>query len=1188
MKEKKHKINKGNLWLFIAAIVFFLSSVIYNIQSVNTDRIAKDIGRKIEDRMRVLDSYVQAFSEVPESDRLESNHFPEDMVIYKYVDDTLDAWSNHFPVLNDDISSKVVYERITTLADRVRSPLAKVNDTVQYMNLGPKWYITKTYKGKPGELIIAGIEIKNDLIENQKAHKNGINHRLRLSQQYSITSLDEAAGSVVKVNDKPVFKVVFESKQAQLIKSNSILKWIAVILLFISCIWFLKNNRSPRTWFLVVLITSTLIAILYIWGIQLQASSLFFSPGIYADGPILFSFGALFLINLWFFNLILCGYIMQKLVINKIRRSSKPQLWFKLYFILISIILVITLFFINWGFRSIIQNSNISLSLYRWNENTGFSVLVYIEYIALLSAVMMELISLRAPFKAITGKSFNPSSKISIIILAAIATIYFALTVINLGFKKEQDRAIIWGNKLSLNRDLELEISLKHLEIYMLQDSVMASLCINSNEEHVENRIIEYYLNKESHKYNINVNIVSEKDVIGQNSIKKIREQGEKISDDSHIYFMDNGKGFIGYYGIFSYNIPGQVLHLVINLESRDSKGDRGYYSLLRRYSSNLNQNIPRYYSYAKYIDGKLCTFKGRYPYPTTLASSDLDYLGEKNFTHTRKNKHTHFFNRTSPNEIIIISRHSGNFISFFTSISYLFLVGWFVLHLFFGRKKIKKTFKKNYYRSRINTILFMTSVFILVGITAVSLIFVIQRNEVNLQSIMSSKISMLQSHVETQVKDAESYTDLENINFLYAIEEIGNITKSDLTLFTPTGKVFLSTTPEIFERMIMGSRINAQAFHNIVDLHHRFYVHDEKFEGKYYYSMYAPISNKNGKMVAILSAPYTEENFNFKIETVLHTALVINLFIILLLLSMFFSTHEVDEMFKPLLEMGKKMNKADLDNLEYIEYNRNDEISTIVDEYNRMVKAIQESKVILAKAERNKAWSEMARQIAHEIKNPLTPIQLELQMLMRKKKNNDPVWMDRFDKACDVILEHIKILTDTASLFSNVAKIYQDEPQLIDLDALIKEHITIYENRENIKVSYMGNADSMVMAPRSQIIRVFVNLMTNSVQAIENYQSELTASGKEAICGEIIVCLRRSTKDGYYDLVVEDNGPGVKDKDMEKLFRPNFTTKSSGTGLGLAICRNIIEECKGEINYKKSFALKGASFTVTLPRYNA
>ena len=119
-------------------------------------------------------------------------------------------------------------------------------------------------------------------------------------------------------------------------------------------------------------------------------------------------------------------------------------------------------------------------------------------------------------------------------------------------------------------------------------------------------------------------------------------------------------------------------------------------------------------------------------------------------------------------------------------------------------------------------------------------------------------------------------------------------------------------------------------------------------------------------------------------------------------------------------------------------------------------------------------------------------------------------------------------------------------------------------------------------MAPKPQLIRVFVNLITNAIQAVELHQSE--TAGTEP--GRVLICLRNSIKDGYYDVVFDDNGPGVSEENMDKLFTPNFTTKSSGTGLGLAICRNIIEKCDGEIRYQKSFSLNGASFIVTLPKY--
>jgi nitrogen fixation/metabolism regulation signal transduction histidine kinase len=227
-----------------------------------------------------------------------------------------------------------------------------------------------------------------------------------------------------------------------------------------------------------------------------------------------------------------------------------------------------------------------------------------------------------------------------------------------------------------------------------------------------------------------------------------------------------------------------------------------------------------------------------------------------------------------------------------------------------------------------------------------------------------------------------------------------------------------------------------------------------------------------------------------------------------------------------------------------------------------------------------------MARQVAHEIKNPLTPIKLQIQRLIRLKQNNNPAWEERFDEVSAVVLEHIDILTETANEFSTFAKLYSEDPVLIDLDKTLKDQILIFDNRENVQIQYMGMPDAFVMAPKPQLIRVFVNLITNAIQAVEIQQKETREKGDDTMTGKVLICLRNSIKDGYYDIVVDDNGPGVNDDNLDKLFTPNFTTKSSGTGLGLAICRNIIEKCEGEISYQRSFALGGASFTVTLPKH--
>jgi nitrogen fixation/metabolism regulation signal transduction histidine kinase len=255
------------------------------------------------------------------------------------------------------------------------------------------------------------------------------------------------------------------------------------------------------------------------------------------------------------------------------------------------------------------------------------------------------------------------------------------------------------------------------------------------------------------------------------------------------------------------------------------------------------------------------------------------------------------------------------------------------------------------------------------------------------------------------------------------------------------------------------------------------------------------------------------------------------------------------------------------------------------VDAYNLMVDDLADSTKRLAQAERDKAWSAMARQVAHEIKNPLTPMKLQLQRLIRLKQRGAAGWEDKFDEVAKVVLDHIDILTDTANEFSTFAKLYTEEPSRIDLDALLQEEISMFDNKDNIEFTYVGMEGASVMGPKPQLTRVFVNLITNSVQAIEIQQQEAADAGREPLAGHIMISLRNSSKDGFYDIVFEDNGPGVKPENQPKLFTPNFTTKNAGTGLGLAICRSILEKCGADIAYSKSFSLEGACFTIRYPK---
>ena len=469
---------------------------------------------------------------------------------------------------------------------------------------------------------------------------------------------------------------------------------------------------------------------------------------------------------------------------------------------------------------------------------------------------------------------------------------------------------------------------------------------------------------------------------------------------------------------------------------------------------------------------------------------------------------------------------------------------------------------------------------------TSVSVLFIYSRNEKNMMEMMTGKINTIQSFIAARSSYLSSYHDYEKPEFSSLIEKIGVYTKSDVSLYTPEGKVFRSTSPEIFERLLLGSRLNEDAYKAIMYRNKRYFIHKEKFAGYSYYAMYAPVINNEGKKLAIICAPYTDSGLDFKEDAVFHAIFIITVFLILVVVTRILSSKVIERMFRPLLEMGVKMNLARENGLEYIIYERDDEITSLVRSYNLMVHDLYESSKQAAQLERNKAWNEMARQVAHEIKNPLTPIKLQIQRIIRMKQKHAPDWEAKFDTIVPVIMNSIDSLTDTANEFSTFAKLYSEPSVLIDIDELASSQVMLFSGRENIIIQYIGLKNAMVIGPKPQLTRVFVNLLTNAIQAIENKQQEDFENNIEPKPGLIRLSVRNSIEDGYYDVVIEDNGPGVKDEDRNKLFTPNFTTKSSGTGLGLAICKNILELCGGAIQYSRSFSLQGACFTFRIPKY--
>lgn len=1171
----------------VLALALFVLSLTDIIESGNLEKTAEKTETRVKKRLDELNELIsQTLATNPQTNAAPEK-IDDDLVIYRYVNDSLVFWNNQFPILNDDISRKMVFRRLSPYDNRIESPLSDVTDQYNYMNIGTKWYLIKYVDGVWNDRVIAGLEIKSTLEEESDVAENGINPELNLNASYSIQPLSYNGGIAVSIDGTPAFKITHDASQHSPILDNCVIRWIAIIIFALSLILFLSGHRTFKVYFTVVPILCALTLTAYFWSRQLSDTHHIFSPEVFSD-RLFPSLGALLLANGLIFIICVCTFIIKGRISGFINRNkATARLKAIIYGITIVVSLIATVIYIHLTLKSFIINSNVSLELYKASDNIAYTIIVYLSYTLLLSCIPFMLQELKPTVWTLTGKHYNILTRRNLTIYAFLCAVYFTVISSVLGFQKEKEKVEIWANTMTGDRSEVLEQTLNEVEEKIAADPNISSTIADEHASRIiSNRIREHYLSAFEDTYDIHVTIIQERDRIGQSLFNEIIHNGTFVTDGRKFLFLYDKQGHGKYAGVFLYfrqNIGAS--RMILQIEPKTNKEGRGYHNIMSHYKKSPSVNIPNIYSYAKYKDGHLTTYNGTFPYPN-VSDTYIDRLpeGETKATY-RTEDHVHFIIRTDENEIVVLSRPQRTGLLYFTSLSYLFLLMVLLSLLIPTRQKAMKSFRSNYFRTRISIIIFISSFLLLSCMAIASITFVYKRNERNMYDMMKSRINTIQSMFEARIRNADTWQDLTRSSFTSLLNDIGNNTKSDISLYTPEGKLFNSTSPEIFENRILGSRIETQAFHSIQSRSKRFYIMEEETGSYKYWTIYAPLINDDGKIIAIMAAPYTDMDYNFMKESFFHAAIIINVFILLLITSLIVTNRIINSMFSPLVEMGKKMSGGSVNDLEYIIYKREDEISSLVDAYNRMVKDLSDSTRQLAQAERDKAWSQMARQVAHEIKNPLTPIKLEIQRLIRLKQNNNPKWEEKFDQVTTVILEHIQILSDTANEFSTFAKLYSEEPVQMDLNKVIQDQLMIFDNKEDIEISYMGLDNAIVMGPKPQLIRVFVNLMTNAIQAVEIHRKEAMENGETPPKGQVLICLRHGAKDGFYDITFEDNGAGVKGENLDKLFTPNFTTKTGGTGLGLAICRNIIEKCEGEICYQKSFVLGGACFVVSLPK---
>ena len=338
--------------------------------------------------------------------------------------------------------------------------------------------------------------------------------------------------------------------------------------------------------------------------------------------------------------------------------------------------------------------------------------------------------------------------------------------------------------------------------------------------------------------------------------------------------------------------------------------------------------------------------------------------------------------------------------------------------------------------------------------------------------------------------------------------------------------------------------------------------------------SSYSFISNKSGLAIGVLNLSYVDDDSlsamelqNFLSRLMQVYLFILGVAIILAYVVSRFITKSLEEISDKITQtaLGTANQKIDLNP-------PGKELSKLINAYNDMVDQLAESAVRLAKSEREQAWREMAKQVAHEIKNPLTPMRLSVQSFEQQFDPKDPSVSKKIEEFSSTLIHQIDTLSTIASAFSNFAEMPVQESELLDVVKITRLGMDIFT--EKYIVFEAPNEPLFARLDRTQLIRILTNLVKNAIQAIDEVP-------------EPSIVVRVEKKNNKVCIRVTDNGHGITQEHIDKIFEPKFTTKTSGMGLGLAMVKNIVETYDGQIEVESSTS-KGTSFFVWLPFVNS
>ncbi|HAM10416.1 MAG: hypothetical protein A2X04_04800 [Bacteroidetes bacterium GWF2_41_9] len=779
------------------------------------------------------------------------------------------------------------------------------------------------------------------------------------------------------------------------------------------------------------------------------------------------------------------------------------------------------------------------------------------------------------------------------VLVSLIFGIYSLHFITILSEDKKTENLKIQAVSLSTENDPEAEHLLLDLWPVISGDTLlkrmMSAESFNKNREdadRITNYIRNTYLEGYWGNYNYNIVLCSNDELlqIGTGNSRKencfgffdkrIRMNGQQLTGTG-FYFIDNQGGRTNYLGRLFYKTGKRITNgLFIELYSDVNVFQPGYSELL------LDKKYHKYtglkdYSFAKFINGEIVLRTGDFPYDKT-DTEYVDGLSDYRIFSIGGFRHVVYKNGSAtviislpdltPGDLIISFAYLFAFILIFSNLLIL------LIRIPSFRKMTALNFRQKLQLSYTGILLFS---FILIG-TVVAMLTIKEyqsKHNENIREKLNSVYLEMEGRLASEKRISTDWRNAAYSSLNDFLVRLSNIFNTDINLYDVHGYLIATSREEIFYRDLISRRINNLALINMSDLTRSEYYQKERIGKMEYISAYVPFYNNEGQVLAYLNLPY------FRMQSLLANEIsnlivaVINFTLLLVLITMSLSVFISGRLTAPLSMLSEGLASVGVGKKsEHLKYRGSDEIGELVRQYNSMVDEIEESARKLANSEREYAWREMAKQIAHEIKNPLTPMKLNIQQLLKSWHDKIPGFERKLENFSRNQIEYIDNLSSIATSFSSFAKMPGNNPAEVDLTEQVRISLELYRNSDNLRfdVEWPRESKVIVFADREHLNGIFSNLIKNAIQSIPQ--------GKLGVVG-----IKMEIKGNKVTVAISDNGTGIPEDIRMKMFTPNFTTKSSGMGLGLSIVRKYVENAGGTIWFE-SESDKGTIFFVELP----